>query len=75
LYTPIVQREHKEIFQPTGSVMRLIVPVAVPGFSIGAFAAGSMKPGLWEVTMKSDETRQTPNIPPAQLEQLRKNWA
>jgi hypothetical protein len=42
----------------------LYVPVAV--------AATQMKPGLWEMTMKSDAMKNMPKIPPAQMEQMRK---
>lgn len=37
-----------------------------------ANAAGKMKPGLWEMTMKSDMLKSVPKIPPAQVEQMRK---
>lgn len=37
-----------------------------------AFAAGQMKPGLWEMTLKSDAMKNMPRIPPEQLEQMRK---
>jgi hypothetical protein len=40
--------------------------------SITATAAGQLKPGLWEMTVKSDAVKSMPNIPPAQLEQMRK---
>ncbi len=40
--------------------------------SPAAHAADTMKPGLWEVVIKSDMTQQMPDIPPAQLEQMRK---
>lgn len=35
-------------------------------------AAGQMKPGLWEMTMKSDAMKAMPKIPPAQAEQMRR---
>jgi hypothetical protein len=34
-------------------------------------AAGQMKPGLWEMTVKSDAFKNMPKIPPAQMEQMR----
>ena len=37
-----------------------------------AWAAGEMKPGLWEVTMKSNALKNLPQIPPEQMEQMRK---
>jgi len=42
-------------------------------FSIGgtAVAAGTMKPGLWEMTMKSDAMAAMPKISPEQMEMMR----
>jgi len=40
--------------------------------SASAFAANQMKPGLWEMTMKSDAMKNMPKIPPEQMEQMRK---
>lgn len=40
--------------------------------SAQALAAGQMKPGLWEMTMKSDAMKNMPKIPPEQMEQMRK---
>lgn len=40
--------------------------------SASAFAASQMKPGLWEMTMKSDAMKNMPKIPPEQMEQMRK---
>jgi hypothetical protein len=40
--------------------------------SASAFAAGKMKPGLWEMTMKSDMIKAMPKISPEQMEQMRK---
>jgi hypothetical protein len=45
-----------------------IVAIALP---LSAAATGSMKPGLWEMTMKSDMFKQMPEIPAAQREQMR----
>lgn len=44
-------------------------------FSTVAIAADSMKPGLWEMTMKSDQLKQQqqmPELSPAQREQMQK---
>lgn len=40
--------------------------------SAPAFAANQMKPGLWEMKMKSDAMKNMPKIPPEQMEQMRK---
>ncbi|HYD94818.1 MAG TPA: DUF3617 domain-containing protein [Noviherbaspirillum sp.] len=41
--------------------------------SLPAWAATpQMKPGLWEMTMKSDALKNMPKIPPEQMEQMRK---
>jgi hypothetical protein len=40
--------------------------------SVAASAAGQIKPGLWEMTVKSDALKSMPQIPPAQMEQMRK---
>jgi hypothetical protein len=37
-----------------------------------AFADDRIKPGLWEMTMKSDMMKSMPKIPPEQMEQMRK---
>src|SRR3569832_2467893 len=37
----------------------------------GAWAAGQMKPGLWEITMKSDAKKNMPKIPPKQKKKMR----
>lgn len=37
-----------------------------------AWASDKMKPGLWEMTMKSDAMKNMPKIPPEQMEQMRK---
>src|SRR3569833_2567198 len=39
--------------------------------AVGALAAGQMKPGLWEITMKSDAMKNMPKIPPEQLKKMR----
>lgn len=40
--------------------------------SASAIAESQMKPGLWEMTMKSDAMKNMPKIPPEQMEQMRK---
>ena len=35
-------------------------------------AGGEMKPGLWELTVKSDAFKDMPRLPPEQLEQMRR---
>ncbi len=57
--------------------MRIIAQVAVATIVVLMFpaavaAAGNMKPGLWEVALKSDEARQMPTLSPQQLEQMRR---
>ncbi|HJU70313.1 MAG TPA: DUF3617 domain-containing protein [Paucimonas sp.] len=39
--------------------------------SAGTWAAGQMKPGLWEMTIKSDAMKNMPKIPPEQIEKMR----
>jgi hypothetical protein len=39
---------------------------------VTARAAEQMKPGLWEMTMKSDETASMPKMSPEELEQMRR---
>lgn len=51
--------------------MRSIALLALSLFSLSA-AADGMRPGLWEILMKSDAAREMPDISPAQLEQMRK---
>lgn len=38
----------------------------------GTWAAGQMKPGLWEMSMKSDAFKAMPKMSPQQMEQMRK---
>jgi hypothetical protein len=40
--------------------------------SATAWAAEQMKPGLWEMRMKSDETASMPTMTPEQMEQMRR---
>lgn len=49
-----------------------IALVSLTGFSAGALAAEHMKPGLWQMTVKSDMMKSMPKIPPEQIEQMRK---
>src|SRR3954447_17678855 len=49
-----------------------ILLVSLMGIAVEASAAGKMKPGLWEMTMKSDMMKSMPKIPPEQMEQMRK---
>lgn len=52
---------------------KLAVPLLLcPLLSAPAWAADQMKPGLWEMTMKSDAMKNMPKIPPEQMEQMRK---
>lgn len=39
--------------------------------ALPAFAAGNMRPGLWEVTSQSPLTKSLPKISPEQIEQLK----
>ena len=50
-----------------------IIIIIISGFPILAGAADHMKPGLWEMTMKSDMGgRQMPQLTPEQLEKMKK---
>jgi len=40
--------------------------------SASAWAVGAMKPGLWEMTMKTDAMKAMPKMSPQQMEQMRK---
>ncbi|HEY8102551.1 MAG TPA: DUF3617 domain-containing protein [Burkholderiaceae bacterium] len=40
--------------------------------SASVWAAGTLKPGLWEMTMKSDAVKSMPKMTPEQIEQMRK---
>ncbi|RJG06870.1 DUF3617 domain-containing protein [Noviherbaspirillum cavernae] len=40
--------------------------------SVAAFAADRMKPGLWEMTIKSDAMKAMPKLSAEQMEQMRK---
>lgn len=52
------------------AVPLLLCPLLSISFS--AQAETAMKPGLWEMTMKSDAIKNMPKIPPEQMEQMRK---
>jgi hypothetical protein len=43
--------------------------------SASVWAAGTLKPGLWEMTMKSDAMKDMPKMTPQQMEQMRKMGA
>lgn len=49
-----------------------VAAVLMLSSSISVFAAGSMKPGLWEVTLQSSSMKNIPKISPEQIEQMRK---
>jgi hypothetical protein len=51
--------------------MRFSIVAVLCLFPLAVGAATPLKPGLWEMAMKSDMVK-APNIPPAQLEKLRK---
>ena len=52
---------------------KLIVPLLLCSLlPASAWAATQMKPGLWEMTMKSDAMKNMPKISPEQMEQMRK---
>ncbi|MBI1891520.1 MAG: DUF3617 domain-containing protein [Burkholderiales bacterium] len=49
-----------------------ILSFSIFGLSAGAMAAEQMKPGLWEMTMKSDAIKAMPKMSPQQMEQMKK---
>src|ERR1043166_1659174 len=53
---------------------RFVMPITVLALSLPltGLAANNLKPGLWEMTMKSDKAKQMPEMSPAQIEQMRK---
>ena len=51
---------------------KFAAPLLLCLLSAHASAASQMKPGLWEMTMKSDAMKNMPKIPPEQMEQMRK---
>lgn len=52
-------------------IAKCIALAALVGSPFVAHAAGKMKPGLWEMTMKSDALAQMPSLPPEQLEKMK----
>lgn len=54
------------------SAASFIIIASMLSLSAPAFSAGSMKPGLWEVTVQSDMMKNMPKMSPAQIEQMRK---
>jgi hypothetical protein len=60
------------------SLSRKMIPLSVLSAFIAslafgnAYAAGKMKPGLWEMHMQSDEMKNMPQISPEQMEQMKK---
>ena len=53
----------------TTIVFSALLALSASGTSL---AAGAMKPGLWEMTMKSDAMKAMPALSPQQMEQMRK---
>ncbi|HEY8609055.1 MAG TPA: DUF3617 domain-containing protein [Noviherbaspirillum sp.] len=52
---------------------KLILPLLLCSLmSVPAWAQGPMKPGLWEMKVKSDALKNMPKIPPEQVAQMRK---
>jgi len=51
---------------------KFAAPLLLCLLASSATAATQMKPGLWEMTMKSDAMKNMPKIPPEQMEQMRK---
>jgi len=52
---------------------KFLLPLLACALSANAaWAADQMKPGLWEMVMKSDAMKNMPKIPPEQAEQMRK---
>lgn len=52
--------------------LMMILMMSLAGIAAEANAAGKMKAGLWDMTMKSDMLKSVPKIPPEQMEQMRK---
>lgn len=50
----------------------IFAAIGLCAFSISTHAEEKMKPGLWEMTVKSDMLKSMQSIPPAQLEELKK---
>lgn len=50
----------------------IITAIGLSALSLSIHAEEKMKPGLWEMTVKSDMLKSMQSIPPAQLEELKK---
>ncbi|MFZ6820254.1 DUF3617 domain-containing protein [Undibacterium sp. Ji22W] len=50
----------------------ILAIMGLNAFSASTHAEEKMKPGLWEMTVKSDMLKSMQSIPPAQLEELKK---
>ncbi len=51
--------------------MMYVLTLALVSTTSSALAAGHMKPGLWEMSMKSDMMKKMPKMPPEQLAKMR----
>jgi hypothetical protein len=51
----------------SASILTLLMLCVSPA----VWSAGQMKPGLWEMTMKSDAMKSMPKIPPEQIEKMK----
>ncbi|MFZ6799832.1 DUF3617 domain-containing protein [Undibacterium sp. Di24W] len=51
---------------------QIAMSIALCAMALTANAQEKMKPGLWEMTVRSDMLKSMPAIPPAQLEELKK---
>lgn len=49
-----------------------VILLAASSCASAAWATGSLKPGLWEMTMKSDAVKNIPKMSPQQMEQMRR---
>lgn len=52
--------------------MSIAAAVLCGSLSVGAAAASGLKPGQWEITVTMDMGKDTPQIPPEQLEQMKR---
>jgi hypothetical protein len=48
-----------------------VLSMSLMGLSAGVVAAENIKPGLWEMTVKSDAMKSMPKIPPEQMEKMK----
>jgi hypothetical protein len=53
-------------------IVHLLALLSSLFFLDAAHAAGKMKSGLWEMSMKSDAMKAMPKMPPEQMEQMKK---